>query len=137
MDDPPHRVPALEPEREVAVAVGVEVHPERGQVLDGVRRLVDEHPGRRFAHRPAAGDERVTQMALRGVAIGERGRQPALGPVARGAGERGGRDERDPGAEAGGAQRRVQAGGAGSDDRDVRVGVVHLRSYGTHVVARD
>ena len=51
-----------------------------------------------------------------GVVLGQRGRQPALGPVARGAREGGRGHERDLGSEARGAQRRVQAGRAGADD---------------------
>ena len=60
------RVAALEPEREPPVAVGVEAHAERGQVVDRGRRLVAEDPGGRLAHRAAAGGDRCRRGGARG-----------------------------------------------------------------------
>ena len=55
--DPAGAVAAFEAEREVAVPVGVEPTPSRGEVLDRVRRLAHEYLGgaeSRTASRPAA-----------------------------------------------------------------------------------
>jgi hypothetical protein len=101
------------------VAVGVEAHPELGEVVDDPGSLVAEDSRGRFTDRSPARGDRVTQMALGSVVGGEGGRQPTLRPVARRLGERGGGDERDAPAVARRAQRRIQAGGAGADDRDI------------------
>ena len=58
-------VPALEAEREVAVAVGVEAHAERLEVADARRRLLAQDLGGRAAHEAAAGGERVLEVARR------------------------------------------------------------------------
>ena len=47
-------VAALEPEREVAVAVGVEAHAERLEVGEARRRLRAQDLGGRAPHEPAA-----------------------------------------------------------------------------------
>ena len=64
MDDPPARVPALEPERQVAATVGVELDAELLQVADAGRRVLAEHPHRARARELAPGDERVAFMQL-------------------------------------------------------------------------
>ena len=84
-------VAALEAEREVAVAVGVEAHAERLEVAEALGRLVAQHLGGRAAHEPAPGGERVLEVALRRVVGGERGGQAALGPVGGGLARAGGR----------------------------------------------
>ena len=96
-------VAALEAEREVAVAVGVEAHAERLEVGEPRRRLAAEHLGgeRRTSPRPAA--ICVREVLRGGVVGGERRGEPALRPVGRGLGERRGGHERDARA---GARRR-------------------------------
>ena len=63
------------------------------------------------------------EMQLGRVVGGERGREPALGPVRRGLGQRAGGDQRDPRALARGGQRGVEPGRAGAHDDEV--GPVH------------
>ncbi len=99
--DPPHAVPALEAEREVAVAVGVEAHAERLEVAHARRRLLDQDLGRRAAHEVAAGEQRVLEVARRRVLDGQRRGGAALRPVGGGLGQRPGGDERDARALAG------------------------------------
>ena len=117
------RVAALEPEREVAVAVGVEAHAERLEVAEARGRLRGEDARGRLAHEAAAGRERVLEVQRGRVVGGERGGEPALGPVGRRLGQRAGGDQRDPGAFARRAERGVEAGGAGAHDDEV--GPVH------------
>ncbi len=74
---------ALEAERVIAVAVGVELDAEGRQGLHGRGRLVTQHPGGGLADAPPSGRDRVLEMALRGVVGGQRRGEPALGPVAR------------------------------------------------------
>ena len=88
--------------------------PSRSRSVDRAGRLLAQDARRRLAHRAAAGRDRVAQVELGAVVGRQRGRQPALRPVARGLGQRRGRDQRDARALAGGAQRRVQPGGAGA-----------------------
>ena len=64
-----------------------------------------------------------SQVQLRRVVGGERGREPALGPVRRGLGQRAGGDQGDVGALARGGQRGVEPGRAGAHDDEV--GPVH------------
>ena len=90
MDDTACRMAALEAEGELPVAVGVELDPERGEIVDGGWSLVAEHPGGRDADGTSAGRDRVGEVSLRAVVTGQRGGKPALGPVARGLGQRGG-----------------------------------------------
>ena len=115
VDDAAVAVATLEPEREPAVAVGVEGHPAARQVLNGPRRLLDEYARRRWPHGATARPQRVLEMQLDAVIGSHRGRQPALRPVARGLRQLGRGDERDVGAVAGGAERGVKAGGTGAD----------------------
>ena len=119
------RVAALEPEREVAVAVGVEAHADRLEVAEARGRLLGEDARRRGAHDAAAGGDRVLQVLLGRVVLGQRGREPALRPVGRGLGQRAGGDEDHLRALASGAERGVEAGGAGAHDDEV--GPVHGR----------
>ena len=127
------RVPALEPEREVAVAVGVELDAELLQVAHARGRLLAQHAHRARASRVAPGGERVRGVLLGRVVVRERGGDPALRPVARGLGERGAAHERDARALRGRHEGGVEAGGAGADDRDVGAGWSRprARGYGT------
>ena len=95
MRDAAGAVAALEAEREVAVAVGVEAHADPLEVAEALRRLLAEHLGGRAAHDPAARGQRVLEVALRGVVGGERGGEAALRPVGGGLAERAARDQRD------------------------------------------
>ena len=117
------RVAALEAEREVAVAVGVEAHAEALEVAEARGRLLGEDARRRRADDAAAGRERVLEVQRGRVVVGERGGEPALRPVGRRLGQRAGGDQRDPGALARRAERGVEAGGAGAHDDEV--GPVH------------
>ena len=58
-------VAALQPEREAAVAVGVEADAERLEVGEARGRLLAQHLGGRAAHEPAAGGERVLEVLRR------------------------------------------------------------------------
>ena len=110
--------------------------PSRCQILDGGRRLACQHLGRRQSDRVATGRERVLQVELGAVLRGQRRRQSALRPVARGAGQRRRRDERDSRARADGAECRVEAGRARTDDDHLRArGRGHSSGYGTGDVA--
>ncbi len=126
--DAPDRVPALEPERELPVGVGVEAHAERLQVAHARGRLAREHGGGRLAHERAPGADGVLQVQLDAVVVGERSGEAALRPVARGLRERRSGDEHDRSAVARGAERRVEACGAGADDG--YVGLVRDRGCG-------
>ena len=94
--------------------------PSALEVAHRGRRLVAQHPHRARGASAAAGGDRVVEVALGRVVVGERGGDPALGPVAGGLGERRARDEHHAGALARGDERGVEAGGAGADHRDVR-----------------
>src|SRR6185503_1701988 len=112
-------VAALEPEREVAVAVGVEANADPLEVAEALRRLLAEHLGGRAAHDPSARGQRVLEVALRRVVGGERGGEAALRPVGGGLAERAARDQRDARALAGGAQGCVEPRGPGSHDGEI------------------
>ena len=120
VDDAPARVAALEAEREVAVAVGVEVHAE---ALEVARRCAGASRHRTVAgaraHEVAPGALGVLAVQVGRVVDRERRRQAALGPVARGARERRRGDERDARAGARRGERGVEARGAGADDDEV------------------
>ncbi len=117
--DPPDRMSALEAEREVPEAIGVEAHAERLQIADALGRLVHERFGGAAAHERAPGELGVAQVQLEAVVGGERGGEPALRPVAGGLCERRGGDEHDAGALTRGAQRGIQAGGARAHHCDI------------------
>ena len=119
VDDPPARVAALEPEREVAGAVGVKAHAQALELADQARRLVDEDLAGGGAHQPAAGALGVLEVQLRRVVDRERRREAALRPVARRLSERRGADDGDAGAALGRGERRIETGRAGPDDDDV------------------
>ena len=103
-DDAADAVAALEAEREVAVAVGVEAHAERLEVGEARGRLRAQDLGGRAPHEPAPGARACPRRCeLRRVVDRERGGEPALRPVGGGLGERPRRDERHAGALPGGA----------------------------------
>ena len=99
------------------------VTPSRSRSRKRARRLLDQDARRGGADDPAAGGDRVLEMELRRVVGRERGREPALGPVRRGLGQRAGGDQRDLRALARGGQRGVEPGRAGAHDDEV--GPVH------------
>ena len=105
------------------MAVGVEGDAEPLEVAEARGRLLDQDARRGGADDPAAGGDGVLEMLLRRVVGGERGREPALGPVRRGLGQRARGDQRDPGALARGGQRGEEPGRAGAHDDEV--GPVH------------
>ena len=125
-------VAALEPEGEVAVPVGVEAHPEYLQLVEAGGRLARQDLGGGAADELPARGQRVLQVELRRVVDRERRREPALGPVGGGLGERARRDERDPGALAGRRQAGEQPGRTRADDDEIGPWV-HGRPYGTGV----
>ena len=85
VDDAAVRVAALEAEREVAVAVGVEAHAEALEVGDDPRRLAAQDGGRARADEAAPGALGVLAVLVGRVVRRERRGDAALGPVARGA----------------------------------------------------
>ena len=117
---------ALEAEGELPVAVGVELDPQRGEIVDGGWSLVAEHAGGRQADSVSAGGDGVGKVSVRAVVAGQRGGQTALSPVARGLGQRGGGDERHAGAQPGRAERGVETGGASADDGYLGLNSGHL-----------
>ncbi len=117
--DPAQRVASLEPEREGAAAIRVEVHPETLEVADASRSLCTEDLRGGAAHEAAPGALGVGAVALRAVVAGQCGGQPALGPVAGRLGERGGRDQSDARTIRRRAERGVETGGAGADHREL------------------
>ena len=125
-------VAALQPEREVAVAVGVEADAERLQVGEARRRLLAQHLGGRAAHEPASGGDRVLQVQRGGVVHRQRRGEAALGPVGGGLRQRAGGDERDPRAGPGGRERREQARRPGADHDEIARRLLH-GGYGTGV----
>ena len=128
VDDPPPAVAALQAERELAAAVGVEVHAELLQLADAVGGLVGEGLGRGAAREAAAGRQRVLEVQLGRVVDRQRGGRAALRPVGGGLGQRARGDERDAGALAGGGQGGEEPGRAGADDDEV--GSHTVRQYG-------
>jgi hypothetical protein len=92
---PPEGVAALEAEREVAVAVGVEPDAEGLEVGHRPGRLADQDVRGRAAHDAPARGLRVATVQVRRVLDRQRGGEPALRPVGGGLRERGGRDEHD------------------------------------------
>ena len=125
------RVPALQPEREVAAAVGVEVHAERLEVAEARGRLVAEHRGGRARGR-ARGRRRPCP---RRCSSGESSAASAAAspPCAQyDAVSASGRADTSVDARAGarGGQRGEQARGAGSHDDEVGP-VARARGTGT------
>jgi hypothetical protein len=76
MGDAASAMAALQPEGEVAVAVGVEAHAEALEVEHARRRLRAQDLGGGGVHGAAAGSDRVLQVALRRVVEGDRRGQP-------------------------------------------------------------
>ena len=77
------RVAALQPEREAAVAVGVEAHAEPLEVAHARRRLARRGPRRRCAGTvPRPARDVSSRWRSRRVVERERGGEPALRPVA-------------------------------------------------------
>ena len=120
------RVPALEAQREVAVAVGVEADAEALEVAEAPGRLLGEDARGGGADDAAARVDRVGEVELRRVVLGQRRGEPALRPVGGGLGERAGGDQGDVGALARGAERCVETGRPGAHDDEV--GPLHGKS---------
>ena len=112
-------VTALEAEREIAVAIGVEPHPELLEVAEAGGRLVGQDRGRGAADEPASRRDGVLQVPLRRVVHGERRREASLRPVGRRLGQRSRRDQRHPRPLAGRAQAGEQPGRARPDHHEV------------------
>ncbi len=117
--DAPARMPALEPEREVAVAVGVEVHAEPPEVTHALGRLLAQHLHRAGACGVAARCQRVGGVQVGRVVVGQSSRDPALGPVGGGLRQWRAADEGHAGALSGRGECGVETGRAGADDGDV------------------
>ena len=123
--------PPSSPSARLPLAVRVELDAELLEVAHARGRLLAQHAHRARARRIAAGGDRVRGVLLGRVAVRQRGRDPALRPVARRLGERGAAHERDARALGGRHEGGVEAGGAGSDDRDVGGGGVVQGRAGT------
>src|SRR5439155_8812194 len=85
---------------------------------------------RRLAYGSTSGGDGIGEMTFGTVVGGQRRRQPALRPVAGGLGQRGGGDQGDARSPAGRAQRGVEPGRAGADDRHLGLRAGHAL-YGT------
>ena len=118
-------------ERQTAVGVGVEHDAERVEVLDRGGRLLDQHPGCRRSHGTATGRKRVLEVQLGAVL---RRRAPPRGRPAPSSS----RSRASSVAEtsvtsralAGGAERGVEARGAGADDDQLPLGAAgHGRAW--------
>ncbi len=107
---------ALKTEREAAIGIAVEGHSQLLQVGDRRGGFSAKHLRRRASYRAAPGRDRVREMTLRRIVVGDRGGQASLGPVGRGLGKRRGRDEDDGRPLTRGTDRRVEAGRATTDD---------------------
>ncbi len=81
VDHAPHRVAALEPEREVAAAIGVEGHPETDQAPHRLGCVLGQDAGGRLADHLATSLDGVGAVQLGAVLVGHRRGQAALGPV--------------------------------------------------------
>ncbi len=119
VDDPAAAVAALEPERKVAAAVGVELDAELLQLSDPGRRLVRQHLGGGFARQAAPGDQCVFEVELRRVVERERRGGAALRPVGGRLGERPRRHECHFGTLPGGREGGEQPGRAGAHHDEV------------------
>ena len=87
MDDPAVAVPALAGQVPALGLAGVERHAERRQPLDRGRRVVDDELDGRAVVEAGAGDHRVLDMALEGVARLQHRGDPALRPGGRALGK--------------------------------------------------
>ena len=85
--DPVAEVAALAGQRQLAGLGVVEDRAQRDQLADRVRPLGHQHPDRLLVADAGAGDERVVQVLVGGVAGTECGGDPALGPLGRARGE--------------------------------------------------
>ena len=113
------RMASLQPERELAVRLGVEADALRAEAT----RRPPEPPPQGFERpsqaEPAPGGQRVGRVAVGRVVGGERGREPALRPEARALLERLARDQEHVGADLGHLARSVKARGAAADDHNL------------------
>ena len=113
------RVPAVEAEREVTVAVGVELAAQVDQLAHAGGRLVGEGDRGGALREAAAGLERVREVDGGGVVDRECRGRAALGPVGGGLGERTGAHQGHARTFARCRQGREQSGRAGADDDEV------------------
>ena len=117
--DAPVGVASLEAQGEVAVAVGVEAHPQSLQVAHPAGRLRAQNAHRAGPGRVAPGGQGVGAVTLGRVVVRQRGGDAALGPVGGGLGERRAAHQRHARPLPGSGQRRVEAGRAGAHHGDV------------------
>ena len=111
--------PPSSPSARFAVAVGVEGHAERLELVHPRRRLLAEHPHGALPGGLAPGRERVRGVQLGRVALGQRRGDPALRPEARGLGQRRATHQRHARPQVGRHQGGEQPRRAGADDRHV------------------
>lgn len=104
----------------VAARGGVEAGSGTDEPVDGVRALGHKGPDGGLVAESGARDEGVGQMLLRGVAVAERGRDPALCPACGAVVQTGLGDDDGPAAGRGAAQRGGQPGHPGAHHDDVR-----------------
>ena len=74
-------VPTLAGQSQEPAGLPIEVHPERDQLMDPARALVDQNPHRLLVAEPGAGGQRVGQMQIGRVLVpSQYGGHAALGP---------------------------------------------------------
>jgi hypothetical protein len=82
VDHPRPGVPALAGQRQEAGGLPVELHPERDQLVDPARPLVDQNPHRLLVAEPGPGGQGVGQVQIGRVLVAaEHGGHAALGPA--------------------------------------------------------
>ena len=123
---PPSRPSARAPERSESKRT-----PRASRSATRAGRLLAQHAGGLGAAAVAPGRERVGLVELGRVVVGQGSGDAALGPVARGLGQRRARHEHHPGALARGGEGGVEPGGAGADHCQVGL----HRGYGNAIAA--
>jgi len=109
-------VPTFEAEGETTIGIPVEGHPQIQEVINCWWSFLAQDPRRGLSDRASAGRDRVGEVALRRIVVADRRGQSSLGPVGRGLGQGGGRNEDNSRAGARGTNRRIEAGRATTDD---------------------
>ncbi len=120
LDDAPALMRRLASQRELAGIGAIERGAKLQQILDARRRVARENLDDLGIADAGAGALRIDRVQARRIVLPDRGRDPALGPIGRGAfsqtrlAEHGYARGRE-------LERRDQAGDSGSDDQNVAV----------------
>jgi hypothetical protein len=128
MDDPPMAVPALAGQVPALLLARTERNPERCELLDRQRRILDDIFDGRAVVEARACDHRVLDMRLERVAFLKHRGDAALRPGGRPFGNARLGEDRDP-VTVGEIERGGQPGGARADDDDIETMLGHALSY--------